>query len=112
MIYRCRRLLSRKGQFSAIPGRFNGRRRPKLSARTPHLFYHFTTSAPSFHQRLLMDEMSARPSEDSCQALTGGTLARLGTFGVTMLPLAACPIGDSGRVFRDALDDPEPAVSR
>jgi hypothetical protein len=28
-------LLPRKGEFLAIPGRFNGRRKPKLSARIP-----------------------------------------------------------------------------
>ena len=59
-----------------------------------------------------MDEMPARPSEDSCQALTGGTLARLGTFGVTMLPLAGAQSEIRGEFFRDALGDPEPAVSQ
>ena len=46
-----------------------------------------------------MDEMPARPSEDSCQALTGGTLARLGTFGVTMLPLAGAQSEIRGQFF-------------
>jgi len=35
-----------------------------------------------------------------------------GCLGTTALALAGCPVGDSERVFREALDDPEPAASR
>jgi len=45
MICSCGRLLRPKGQFWAAPGRFNGRRKPKLSARPQQSFHYLTASA-------------------------------------------------------------------
>jgi len=45
MICRCRTLLPPKGQFQAIPGRLNGRRKPKLSARSQRSCHHLIASA-------------------------------------------------------------------
>jgi hypothetical protein len=52
MICRWRRLLPPKGEFWAIPGRFNGRRKPKMSARIPTVIPLLDSACPFVHQKL------------------------------------------------------------
>src|SRR6266851_10059666 len=52
-------------------------------------------------------------SDPTCKAtLRRAGPRRLRAFDVTTQPLAACEVGDSARVFGDAMDHPKPAASR